>query len=349
MINNTSASRLAIILLSCVLAACLIGCDMRPNATRHQVPVQQVPSPPGLYSSVTWLSPRMLIVQFEADFDRLKRTNRLSRVDLDQNDLQMLSLPEDEERCRLSAFEVHRALWDGRLGYVRRCWERESETGFDSMIGHLFAWDSGTEQVTMLRDYDVGHAVTFTFSPDSSRGLVAQDSGIEDQMFWLGREALVPLDVGMARAYRPAWSPDGDAIIFWGNRTMRGKRGPGWAWQPYDLWLMPAGCQDDGDCADRLQRLEADISEPSVTEWSPDGRWLVFLGAPRLRTQGIWLREMETGKLIQVARGQYRTPKWSPDGTQLVVIGPPPGQKQLEISQNGSTLYLLDVSEIVGE
>lgn len=329
--------------------AMLAACTGQPGeVTVRSVPVQRIPARAGVYFDVTWLSTERLVVMYEPNLEASTfGTARLWQLRPDGSDMRMLDLPEDREQCERTEFRYPQALWEGRLAFMRVCQPYEAWWESDP---RLMAWDPDDGSSQLLRDYELpSHVASFTFAPDVGHGVLATDTGIEDDLYWLDEQAPRPVDVGLVRARRPAWSPDGQSIVFFGNRQLRGRPGPQWATQPYDLWLMPADCETRSEgCAKSLQRLVRDILDQTAVNWSPDGRWIVFDGNPQGQGRGIWLRRMDTGQLTQVLAGDYVVPNWSPDGKRLVVIGPPEGQENIGTFDNGSALYILDVSAVVG-
>jgi Tol biopolymer transport system component len=137
--------------------------------------------------------------------------------------------------------------------------------------------------------------------------------------------------------------------VFFGNRRLEGEPGINWAAQAYDLWLMPANCKTQPqDCANKLQHLLEGIQGQLKVAWSPDGHWLAFDGDLQDRGRGIWLMNMNTRAVFQVADGDYAWPEWSPDGQYIMVSGPPEvGQD--DVPRFRPTVFILDVSEVVNE
>src|SRR5208282_2885028 len=57
---------------------------------------------------------------------------------------------------------------------------------------------------------------------------------------------------------------------------------------------------------------------PSLMGWSPDGKQVGF--GPYIKFPGImglWIVNLETGTVVQVAEGEYTRPAWSRDGLKL--------------------------------
>jgi dipeptidyl aminopeptidase/acylaminoacyl peptidase len=92
----------------------------------------------------------------------------------------------------------------------------------------------------------------------------------------------------------PVWSPDGTQIAFISNRTPDPDNHPG-----YDaIWVVPA---EGGD----LRRISAPDGPKYQLAWSPDGRYLAYIGNPYPddsypRNDHVWLVSLETGETIDL-------------------------------------------------
>ncbi len=331
-----------------LLGVCLTACNQAQTAvTVRTLPVQPIHAPFGASLDVVWLNQQKLVVWYESELDSLKRTYHLWQVNTDGSELQMLNLPADSQPCIRNEFYPSQVLSDRRMTFLRRCVQYPQDRDQRILIWNPI---DGTSQI--LRDYDLPLLyVRVSFAPDLSLGILGTYTGIQEDLYWLDPNQARKLNIGFARASENAWSPDGKSIVFFGNQQIGGEPGPGWASKPYDLWLMPANCETlDGGCAKHLQLLLNSIFNQTAVNWSPDSHWIVFDGDLQGRGQGIWLRRMETGELVQVLAGDHRHPHWSPDGKRLVVIGPPEGSKNIDLNfRSGTALYILDVSEVVSK
>ena len=105
----------------------------------------------------------------------------------------------------------------------------------------------------------------------------------------------------------PAWSPDGERIAFYSDRSGH-----------YDLWTI----RPDGS---GLERLTATTGHGLlVPRWSPDGAQLFAGGTDTTRLFDLRrpLAEREVRALPPIADGMtFQGRSWSPDGTRLVGYG----------------------------
>jgi Tol biopolymer transport system component len=101
------------------------------------------------------------------------------------------------------------------------------------------------------------------------------------------------------RNVAPRWSPDGQKILFWSDRTGIPQ-----------VWVMNA----DGSSETQLTQgggLEGD--------WSPDGARIVFRG----RDNNLWVMNAAGTNIVLLfaGPGQDAAPQWSPDGTRIAFDG----------------------------
>ena len=112
---------------------------------------------------------------------------------------------------------------------------------------------------------------------------------------------------------KPAWSPDGQKIIFMSYRD--GHRFMGWGSMLGEIYVMNA----DGENLMNLTQSPArDEDNPS---WSPDGKQIVFVSAAH-HLLHIWVMDADGGNPRSL--GHHVTPRiidwspdWSPDGQQI--------------------------------
>jgi Tol biopolymer transport system component len=99
---------------------------------------------------------------------------------------------------------------------------------------------------------------------------------------------------------RPAWSPDGQRVVFQSNRD-----------GPYHIYLMNA----DGSNVQQLSSGDQDDRHPA---WSPDGKRIAVDSGDALHRE-IWVIDLASRARTQVTRlGAIASfPSWSPDGRRL--------------------------------
>ena len=96
----------------------------------------------------------------------------------------------------------------------------------------------------------------------------------------------------------PAWSPDGNALVYATDRSG-------------NLDLYRRSLTDPAPL-----RLTNDEADESQADWSPDGKWLAFR-SERDRG-GIYVMSSQGGTARRVTDGGF-DPRWSPDGSRILV------------------------------
>jgi hypothetical protein len=217
--------------------------------------------------------------------------------------------------CTGQGFVYPSRLRDGRLGYLVDCL---STSRTAPLQVYLMDYELQTGQAEDLLPYALKTTPVrggYAWNPAMTRGITDDGIGLEEQLFWFTRAGKEPLELGMARAYGVAWSPDGQQIAFLGARP-QGLSGIAAADASFTLYLM----RPDGT---RLRPVVEGIQYGGSTAWSPDGRWLVFPGkleAQRERGRSLWLVEVATARTIWLTSGSYGHPAWSPDSTRIAAI-----------------------------
>jgi hypothetical protein len=143
------------------------------------------------------------------------------------------------------------------------------------------------------------------------------------------------LCTGIGRADVPAWSPDGQHVMFAGSPLSIGIDGQGRLDAPWNLYLM-----DVQNWEPRV--VLRNVLYPSQLSWSPDGRWLAFGGYFSDGTEGTYLLQPEDGRLTRISSAFLISPAWSPDGTAIAGIREPS-----DVGDFGD-LVVLDVTQFVG-
>ena len=111
--------------------------------------------------------------------------------------------------------------------------------------------------------------------------------------------------MGLAGAFQPAWSPDGEWIVF-GLGTWFGER----ARETAALWRV----RRDGTGEEVLTDGKMHSGFPS---YSADGKEIVFRVWSE-KEKGLRVLNLETRQVRVLTTGAYNQPGWSPDGRRIV-------------------------------
>ena len=180
--------------------------------------------------------------------------------------------------------------------------------------------------VTMREGTNMGAAL----SPDGSQFILA----LQGTLWSLPAEGgdATMLTTPELDAHEPAWSPDGETIVFYA-----------FAADSFTLWSM----KPDGSALTQLTDGSADARYPS---YSPDGTSILFASDPVDGYQ-IWTHDLETGentKLTTAGQTGYEapeTPYFSGSGNAVYpVLSPDQSQLAFVIDGATDTLVVTDAS-----
>jgi TolB protein len=174
-------------------------------------------------------------------------------------------------------------------------------------------------------------------SPSSERPIlfVSTRDGVED-IFSMEPDGSgvrrLTITAGEDRGSRvPAWSPDGEQVVFASNRDDGG---------PTNLYVIDA----DGS---NLRRLTHHTGWDYVPDWSQDGRRITFMsnrdGPPEIYVMGVDGTDVERLTFLKKGDGLLCCPDWSPDGKTIVfqAVGESGGFEVHKMEADGANLQVL--------
>src|SRR3970282_384771 len=299
-----------------------LGCTTAPGSlTPTEVPepiklgdLVYIESPAGLYGAVVWLDDETLAVQYSPGFLGALST-RIWRLAVDGRYFDEIELP-DHLSCGpqgQNGFQAPSPMPDGRMGYVVGC---RIDPSVIEISRFVMALDSKTGEVEQLLDYPLPTFSVGTggivWNPAMNLAIMGNGrSFIEEQLSWFTKAGTEPIDVGLAQAYGPSWSPDGDQVAFIGSKEV----GSPLTYSNLGLYVMNAEGKD-------VRLILEGFHDASGVAWSPQGRWLAFPAAFGEREEeryGLWLFDMELGQVRPIAEGSFGSVSWSEDGQRLPV------------------------------
>ena len=312
----TAAVMMGVLVVSTACRVGLEGRTMSQNSYETSLAeVRAVLDAEGYYSFPAWWG-EWIVVQHTPTLGSAFNP-RIWRLRPDGSGLAMIDLP-NHPSCGLEGvnrFLAPAALPDGRLAYAVDCSPAGDPFGART---NLMVYNPARGDVEQLLNYPLPSEYVgtggYAWNPEMTRMIMGDGHRyIEEQLSWFTRDAWQPLDVGLAQAYSPSWSPGGKQIAFIGSQG----RGSPTAGSEYNLFLMNA----DGT---NIHTLATGFLHAVGVAWSPDARWLAFSAAPKGR-RGLWLVDPTTGKMRLFAEGAFDVPRWSADGQQIVTVQFEPG------------------------
>ncbi len=294
------------------------GC--RERAGEATASIFQIDAPEGHFTSVAWMLDDTIIAAFEpaALLNEAMFGLDLWRFSPSGAGFQRLDLPDpDFTYCLSVRFHRPSTLSDGRFSFLREC---EQDRGFVSelLVGSL---ETGAVAPLFPAIPDTLKLTGYSAAPDGSKALTSLQSGIDDDLTLVTGDGAKRVFASFDRANNPAWSPNGDAFVFFGNEDIYRDPDPRWAALPYHFWLVESACRPaNPTCSTEPVLLLEHFFPGGRPQWSPDGKLVAFSGVNWVEEEGLFLRDMESGELVRLASGRYRDLAWAPDGQRLVVI-----------------------------
>jgi Tol biopolymer transport system component len=164
-------------------------------------------------------------------------------------------------------------------------------------------------------------------SPDGRRAVVSRGRLTEAADIWIvdlvDGSAVPVTDDG--RNFRPAWTPNGDAVVFTSTRS--------------DVRVSPGGLlvrrrrADGSGPIDTLLRMQLPIGEVRI---SPDNRSILYRSTRRGSGRDIFYRTFDSiSREIPFVVGQYqeRSVDFSPDGKWVTYVSERSGRDEVYVEQ----------------
>ena len=159
-------------------------------------------------------------------------------------------------------------------------------------------------------------------SPDGTRFAAQLDDPNGLGEVWLGdleRSTLSRFTRNKNDSYAPVWSPDGQRLAF--NNRDTGTE---------DLYVQLASGTRPKERVWEARTVDCDLSD-----WSSDGRSVLFTGVPRQGADQaqVWLCDMQTGAAHVLLQDEFdmSRPKLSPDGRWLAYVSNESGREEVYV------------------
>lgn len=268
----------------------------------------------GEYGEVTWLSNTSeLIVNYRPSQDNAWSW-KLHTIRLDGSGFEPLPIPDDPE-CKHTSHHLPRALADGRLAYVQKCWASRVRNAQNDTA--LMVYDPASKSSESLLPYYLPHGTrSFDLNPDAQNGILMAGSLLFNDLYWIYPDKLDLLILPVELPGNVSWSPDGQFVAL--NAVPEGLQaeGPDRLLLPEKLYLLSVGHGDIWPIADGFVSA-------GVAAWSPDSRWVMLpvKTGESTGTHALWVIEARTGKrcvLLPEGKHGYSSVAWLSDGQTFV-------------------------------
>ena len=211
----------------------------------------------------------------------------------------------------------------------------QSNFGTQDTSERIYSIQPDGTQLTRLTQNE---AVQPAFSPDGQYILFSGGEKRGISLMHADGSGQRPLTSSTRNEYHVVWSPDGSQFTFIGflnNPPYTGKY----------IFLMDSACAglpatSTDDCATQPRMLFPDFRTQGMPQWSPDGRFLAFVGKQKRDiTDTLYVIDMTTDdsprKLATQVYYAYdeRWPMWSPDSRHIAYS-----------PRDLSGLYMVDVT-----
>lgn len=191
-------------------------------------------------------------------------------------------------------------------------------------------WSPDGSRIAFVSTRDTGHF--HIFLGDLADGKFDASPLVEERESKISRYYYSSFDHELS----PAWSPEGDALIYVSNPEV-----------PYgsgSIWMHPLA--DDG--VPVLVRRE-ETTWKARPDWSPEGRRFVYASYLGRQWHQLWVTTVDgRAEPFPLTYGAYdvTAPRWSPDAKKIAYITNQPGNTEIRIQETvGGKVTVLAVDE----
>jgi hypothetical protein len=316
--------RIRFFLLLLVILLIIVGFDTRA-LKRAQGQLRPLALPSGHYLSAGWQGENELLVTYRPA-ENIDWEHALWHLSLEENRMQPVRW-EDDLLCKARRMEMPQRLLDGQITYLLRCMNNSfRET--NHIMGYnpdqdIAASLTGGQWLSLMEIDPLSGS--YSWASDMNSLLISEGdyTSISNLYYGIRVNDHVEIDILFTSdfnyAFGATYSPVGEQVALLAAdastlvalaRAMTNR-----PVQKYHLYLMNHDLKSG-------ERLVRNLYYPSVPAWSPDGRWIVIGGRVGnvVKTEGLWLINVETRRFSLLARGFFRQPAWSVDSERIVAL-----------------------------
>ena len=283
----------------------------------NQVSPEKLDFPKTTYSRIGWLNDQLVAV---VDDPYLLVELKFAK----QGDSSFTSiLMENNQTCSYSTrYHVQDIFHNNTIQINKKCFTEPYA------IEHILHYDWDTQSVKkVFGPLPLGTTVIY-WNPNETQGLVLfADAFAKKTLYSITKDDFGPLDISIidegkiwnfsdfypdfpdveattGNVGRADWSPNGNSIVFFASPDSVGKTGFERMSARYKIYVMDAVAQEPEPILDN-------IYFPFIIKWSPDSKYLAFIGRYKNSSSGIWLYTFEDFSVSMIDQGDFRDILWN--------------------------------------
>jgi hypothetical protein len=232
-------------------------------------------------------------------------------------------------QCRLDDVHTPYRLPDGRLGAVRECVPKNSDSAL-ARTDTLVAVDLTTGALTWLAALGDDVATDVAWDPNMQHAIASSTSNC-GTLIRVTPSGTAPLDLLVGPRGHTWNTADQEAAPAKGACAAKYGTADGVSGGPGNTRIAihaatssraPGVVSVWDRRTQKVTNIVDNVAGVAGTAWSPTGRWIAFIGNPGRRGNGLWLVDPAGKHLTRIAaRPGIRTVSWSPDGRHLLYLG----------------------------
>lgn len=282
--------------------------------------------PKAVYSEIGWLNQEL--IAFVNDMESSLELNYAKQGSFDFDILRF----ENDPNCLYSTQYTLVSIYNNEYIQVRKqCFTEPHST--NTVI--VYSWDSKSIERT-IEELPLGTGKIY-WNPNTTHGLaVFADAFAKETLYLIKQDGYSALNIDISdegkswnfndffpdfpdieattgNIGRADWSPDGKFVVFFASPDSVGKVGFDRMYAQYKMYIM------EFDNPNPTPLLD-EILFPANIKWSPDAKYIAFVGQYQDSSEAIWLYSFDDSSIIMIDEGDFRDILWSPDSNSLIAI-----------------------------
>lgn len=315
-------SKNLLIMLLCValLIISVSGCKpKRYQDITNSISPELLSTPAGEYRAIAWLDEDRIAFIYkpqELVRNELGQDFRVGVFELTSGKSKDMPLPDVPDNCnpKTSGVSELAKVPNDSLGFIYSCW---------SSGDTLYLLEPSTEDLIKWVTYLGVPAKNFSFSPDMSQ-LIQEDGsggGLSEKLLLVSPDKSIHEFLhDFQRARSPAWSPDGETIVFAGTKKQPENIETSTLQGINDLFFYPWDIYITDENGENPEILLPSFGTIYDLKWSPvDENLILFGGTSFDNVDGVWLLDISDTSIKRVW-SKNTLYDWSPDGARLVLL-----------------------------